>query len=193
VIAALILAAGNSKRMGSPKMSLPWGDTTVLGQVLEVFKAAAVGYVLVVTGGAREGVEKIASAAGAQTVFNPDFAKKEMLSSLQAGLQALPADANAALIALGDQPQIQLDTVTAIATAYSQTRAALIVPSYHMRRGHPWLIARELWGQILSMQPPQTPRDFLNERAAEIQYVELDTASVLQDLDTPEDYMQSHN
>ena len=172
-------------------MALPWGDKTVLGQVLDVLRAAEVEYVLVVTGGAREGVEEIASATGARTVFNPEFAKKEMLSSLQAGLQALPAHAEAALISLGDQPQIELKTVTAITAAYSQTHAALIVPSYRMRRGHPWLIARELWGQILSMQSPQTPRDFLNERAAQIQYVELDNASILQDLDTPEDYMNS--
>jgi CTP:molybdopterin cytidylyltransferase MocA len=60
-----------------------------------------------------------------------------------------------------------------------------------MRRGHPWLAARPLWSEILQMQSPQTPRDFLNRHAAQIEYVIVESRSVIEDLDTPEDYLKS--
>ncbi len=128
MIAAVILAAGQSKRMGQPKMMLPWHGTTVLGRVIEVFKAAGIEEVVVVTGGNREGAEQIAQAAEARTVFNEDYASQEMLSSLQTGLRAMTADAEAALIALGDQPQIREDTIRAIVERYEQSARAACCP-----------------------------------------------------------------
>ncbi len=191
MIGALILAAGESKRMGHPKMPLPWGQSTVLGRVIQVFKAAGIGSVLVVTGGDREAVEEIAAECQARTVFNPDFERQEMLSSLQIGLRAMDEEAQAAFIALGDQPQIQEATVRTIAAEHARTKSPLVVPSYQMRRGHPWLVERSLWPSILELSAPATPRDFLREHSSEIHYVEVDTPSILQDLDTPEDYLKS--
>jgi molybdenum cofactor cytidylyltransferase len=191
MISALILAAGESKRMGTPKMLLPWGETTVLGQVIRVFNAAAINDVIVVTGGAREAVEQIAEASGARTVFNQDYASQEMLNSLQAGLHAMDPNAEAALIALGDQPQIQENTVSVIVEKYVQTGASLVVPSHRMHRGHPWLIARNLWDALFRMRSPETPRDFLHQHAQQILHIELDTPTILQDLDTLEDYLKS--
>ena len=75
MITALILAAGQSKRMGQPKMSLPWGETTVLGHVIATFKTAEVDEVLVVTGSDRELIEALVSDP-VRTAFNPDFAKE---------------------------------------------------------------------------------------------------------------------
>lgn len=88
MITALILAAGQSKRMGQPKMLLPWSEKTVLEQVVHTFKSAGVEDILVITGGDKERVETLVSNS-ARTVFNPDFAKGEMLSSIQAGLAGL--------------------------------------------------------------------------------------------------------
>ena len=188
MISALILAAGQSKRMGRPKMPLPWGANTVLGQVIEVFRVSLIDDILVVTGGDSEPVKQIAEAWRARTVFNPNYASEEMLSSLQVGLRGMHAKTDAVLIALGDQPQIQQSTVLAISHKYDENREALIVPSYQMHRGHPWLIARELWDEILSMRSPETPRDFLNRHAQDITYINVDTPTVLGDIDTPEDY-----
>jgi molybdenum cofactor cytidylyltransferase len=98
----------------------------------------------------------------------------------------------AALVSLGDQPQLQEASVLAIYEAYRANRSGLIVPSFQRRRGHPWLVARSYWDEILSLQPPETTRDFLNRHAGDIQYVELDTPTILADLDTPEDYQASH-
>ena len=198
MISALILAAGQAKRMGQPKMLLPWGDTTVLGQVIETVQRAGVNDILVVTGGAREQVEEIVAGYGGRVVHNENFKDGEMLSSLQIGLRVLrgfavsdSSSAEAALIILGDQPQVEERSVRAVASRFVETRARLVVPSYRMRRGHPWLIARPLWEEILQMNPHQTPRDFLNRHASEIEYVNVDTPSILSDLDTLEDYLKS--
>jgi molybdenum cofactor cytidylyltransferase len=190
VIAALILAAGQSKRMGQPKMSLPWGETTVLENVIATFKAANIDDILIVTGGDRDKVEALVRDS-ARTVFNPNYATGEMLSSVQAGLAELKPEAKAALIGLGDQPQVRERSVRSVVEAYRRSGASLVVPSFQMRRGHPWLVARSHWDEILGMRSPASLRDFLNRNANEIHYVELQTGSILQDLDTPEDYLKS--
>ena len=81
MISALVLAAGESTRMGQPKMALPWGTGTVLGQVITTLKAAHIDDILVVTGGSRGAVDKIAGDLGARTVFNPEYARGELVSS----------------------------------------------------------------------------------------------------------------
>ena len=188
MISAIVLAAGESKRMGQPKMLLPWGETTVLGQVISVLHAAGVEDIVTVTGGFREQVETVAMQFGSRVAYNEKFASNEMLSSIQCGLRSLQAEAS--LICLGDQPQVQEGSVRRVRETFERSRSSLVVPSYRMRRGHPWLVARPLWEEILQMKSPQSPRDFLNAHANEIEYVEVDNPSILQDLDTPEDYLK---
>ena len=193
MISAIILAAGESKRMGQPKMVLKWGKTTVLEHVISVFANAGVEDIVVVTGAARDEVEKIVAVAQtscpARSVFNEGFVEGEMLSSIQCGLRDLAEkDSSAALIALGDQPQVREGSVWRVCEMFKETGNPLVVPSYHMRRGHPWLVDESLWGEMLAMRAPQTPRDFLNARADQIKYVEVDDEGILADLDTPEQY-----
>jgi len=123
-------------------------------------------------------------------VFNPDYANGEMLLSLKIGLASIPDDIEAALIALGDQPQIEESVVQQVIAGYKQTKSSLVVPSYQMRRGHPWLLARPLWEAVLGLQPPSTLRDFLRNHAAEMKYIEVENPSIIQDLDTPNDYLR---
>ena len=192
-IAALILAAGLSRRMGKPKMLLPWGATTVLGQVISTFMQSGVSEIIVVTGGAHEAVqleaERVAKAFRLSCVHNPQFETGEMLSSLQCGLASLGKQVDSVLVGLGDQPQLSLGAVSKVVSAYETSPADLIVPSHDMRRGHPWLVQRNLWEQILALEPPLTLRDFLNAHAGDILYVEADQ-SILKDLDTPEEYQR---
>jgi len=162
----------------------------VLGKVIETLKAAGMEDLLVVTGGAREQVETIVGGS-AQVVFNVEYSNSEMLDSIQCGLGAIKPEAQAALICLGDQPQVRVGSVQVILQEYESTGASLIVPSYQMKRGHPWLVARELWNEILEMRSPESPREFLNRYAKEIKYINVDTPSILTDLDTPEDYLKS--
>jgi molybdenum cofactor cytidylyltransferase len=189
MITAIILAAGESKRMGEPKLLLPWGKSTVLQTVIATMQAAGVNDILVVTGGARSQVEALIGKT-VQTIFNEEYAKGEMLSSIQVGLKEKMREARAALICLGDQPQVQERSVRRIRDAFLKSNSTIVVPSHQMRRGHPWLVARALWDELLEMKSPQTPRDFLKAHAKEIQYVEVETPTIVEDLDTPDDYLK---
>jgi molybdenum cofactor cytidylyltransferase len=190
MITAVILAAGESKRMGQPKMLLPWGNGTVLTHVVSVFQKAGLEDILVVTGGAREQVESLVSGFNVRTVHNQDYSNGEMLSSIQCGIRTLTNQTQGMLIGLGDQPQVQEGSVRMVCDAFRESKSNLVLPSYQMRRGHPWLVARPLWDGILEMRPPQSPRTFLNVYSSEIEYVEIDNSSILEDLDTPEDYLK---
>jgi molybdenum cofactor cytidylyltransferase len=174
--------------MGRPKMTLSWGNTTVIGRVLQALESGGVDNVLIVTGAARVEVEKAVSGFGVRTVFNPFYAEAEMIKTLQVGISALNDEYEAALVVLGDQPQLRPKVVRGILDTYQESQAALIVPSFEMQRGHPWLLGRTYWPEILSLPSSETLRDFLNRHAAEIHYLIVNSKSVLQDLDTPEDY-----
>jgi molybdenum cofactor cytidylyltransferase len=189
MITAIILAAGESKRMGEPKMLMPWGKSTVLQTVISTFQAAGVKDILVVTGGAHQHVEELIGKT-VETVFNENYQDGEMLSSIQLGLSVKMREASAALICLGDQPQVEERSVRRICNAFLASKSQIVVPSYQMQRGHPWLIARSLWDELIAMKPPKTSRDFLKKHARAINYVEVDTASVIADLDTPQDYLK---
>jgi molybdenum cofactor cytidylyltransferase len=189
MITAIVLAAGDSKRMGNPKMLLPWGKSTVLQTVISTLQAANVKDILVVTGGARQQVESLIGKT-VETIFNENFQDGEMLSSIQLGLSAKMREASAALICLGDQPQVEERSIRSVCNAFLSNKSRIVVPSYQMRRGHPWLVERSLWDELLAMKPPKTPRDFLKKNARKIHYINVDTSSVIADLDTPEDYMK---
>jgi molybdenum cofactor cytidylyltransferase len=190
MIAAVVLAAGSSRRMGSPKMILPWGTTTVIGRVVTVLAQAGLVEIVVVTGGARRNVEDALAGLPARTVFNPRFEEDQMAFSLQAGLAALPTEATAALVALGDQPQIDMKVVDRLLAAYQQHAAPLVFPSYRRQRGHPWIVARQLWYGIMALEPPATLRDFVRAHEKHILYVNVDSDTIFRDLDTPGDYQR---
>jgi len=173
-------------------MLLPWGKLTVIEQVIITFLRAGIEEILVVTGGARKLVEEVIEPYPVRKVYNSNYETGEMLSSLQLGLRALSNRAEATLIGLGDQPQVQERTVRLVCEAYRESQSKLVVPSFQMRRGHPWLVTRSLWDEILALNPPESPRDFLNRHAADIHYVEAETSSIIADLDTPEDYQKAH-
>jgi molybdenum cofactor cytidylyltransferase len=192
-VAAVILAAGLSKRMGTPKMLLPWRETTVLGQVINTFAQTSVSEIVIVTGGAREAVEaeiaNLAKKFPVRCIHNPAYETSGMLESLQCGLAGLSPEAESTLIGLGDQPQLSLSAARKVVSAFESSGARLIVPSYNLRRGHPWLVEHSLWVELLNLKAPKTLRDFLNLHPGEIQYVEADQ-TILKDLDTPEDYQR---
>lgn len=190
MISVIILAAGMSRRMGQPKMLLPWGKVTVIEQVISVFMNAGLDDILVVTGGYKELTEEVVAKYPVRIIHNEAYANGEMLSSLQCGLRALKPQVEATLIALGDQPQVQERSVRRVCDVFHETKSNIIVPSYQMRRGHPWLVARPVRDELLAMESPHSPRDFLNAHKDEIYYVNIDNASILADLDTPEDYQK---
>ena len=188
MITAIVLAAGLSTRMGAQKMTLAWGRSTVIGTVIQTLTDAGIVDICVITGELHPELGTLLKEYKVNLVNNKDYKNGEMLTSIQVGLRELKKDTDAVLIILGDQPQIESKVVKIIIERYQSTRHSLIVPSYKMHRGHPWLVGKEYWGEIQALTSPCTMRDFLNMHAEKIDYVTVDSASILQDLDTQQDY-----
>jgi molybdenum cofactor cytidylyltransferase len=191
VITAIVPAAGLSTRMGGyvPKPLLPWGAGTVVEQVVATLLDAGIVDVLVVTGHRREALEAVLAPYPVRCVFNPAYASGEMLSSIQTGLRAVPADHTGALIALADQPQLRVAVVEQVLRiAGDDACQSVIIPSYQHRRGHPILLPRWTWQEVLELPHGETLRTVINRHAAAIHYLAVDTPTVLADVDTPEQY-----
>lgn len=193
MVAAIVLAAGLSTRMGGdvPKQLLPWGRHTVVQQVLDTLLQAGIpaSRIFLVVGHARQAVEMATAGYGVQPVFNPNYGTGEMLTSLQTGLQALPPACTGALVALADQPQMQGAVVADVLDAFeSGGWRQIVVPSYTMRRGHPVILPRWLWPEVLNLPAGATLRTVLERHQHAIHYVLVDTPTVLADLDTPTQY-----
>ena len=190
MISAVVLAAGQSKRMGQQKMLLPWGNITVIEKVINTLLGSGIDDIHIVVGGSRNHVIKILREYQLDFIINKNFRNGEMLTSLKLGIKSLQNDTEAALIVLGDQPQIESSIIQTIINRFKSSQNPIIVPSYKMKRGHPLLISRQLWKALLMLSPPMTLRDFLNENNKIIDYLIVNNNSVIQDLDTPEDYLR---
>lgn len=189
LVSAVVLAAGLSTRMGGqPKPLLPFGDGTVVEHILTVLSACSLHELVLVTGHGHEAFERLLAHWNVCTVFNPQYASGEMLSSIQVGLGSLSTDSDATLIVLGDQPALSAPVVERVIAAYRQGRGSIIIPSFQMRRGHPILIGRNHWQNILRLEQGQTLRDYMRIVGSEICHVEANTPTILRDMDTPEDY-----
>jgi molybdenum cofactor cytidylyltransferase len=187
-ITAIVLAAGLSTRMGGyPKPLLPFCDQTVVEHILAVLAECPIQETVVVTGHCRQAVEQQLKWQG-RTVFNPSYASGEMLGSVQVGLRAASDESDAALIVLGDQPALEASVVCAVIAGYREGLGSVVIPSFQMRRGHPLLIGSQHWSRILELQETQTLRDYLRSVSSEIFHVPVDRASILRDMDTPDEY-----
>jgi molybdenum cofactor cytidylyltransferase len=182
--------------MGRPKQVLSWGPGTIIAEVVRGLRACGLAEVVVVTGAAREEVESALRASAGEApgeaarvrfVFNPDYATSEMARSLRAGLESLPENCLAALVSLGDQPQLEPDVVRAVVQRWRETQAPVVAPFFKGQRGHPLLFDRAAWPDLMALPPDANPRAFL-QAAAHVERVEVETDSILRDIDTPEDY-----
>jgi len=190
MIAAVILAAGRSIRMGRSKLELPWKNgQSIISHVVEVFLEGGASHVLVVTGGTREAIHASLIGMEVDFAYNPDYATGGMLSSLKVGLRALETRRiEGALVSPADLPMLLPTTVQRLIQVWEDESPSIVAPSYEERRGHPVLISRKEWKAIQKLRDDQTLRDFLRQREGEISYLVVDDPGVLYDLDTPEDY-----
>jgi molybdenum cofactor cytidylyltransferase len=174
--------------MGQPKMLLPWGEHNVIRQVTTTVLGNGVTTPIIVTGRSAEEVRLSLHDLPVRFAHNPAYETTEMLESLQAGMRCLPQEADAFLVVLGDNPQIEGQTIRQICREFFTRDLALIIPSHQYRRGHPWLIRKNLWPELLAMPATDTLRLFLNRHAQDIHYLNVDTPSILMDLDTLDEY-----
>jgi molybdenum cofactor cytidylyltransferase len=191
-VGAVILAAGMSTRMqGEMKVLLPWqGQRTILEHLIQRLYDAKVDDVVVVTGHRAPEVKAAAERMGARVTHNPRYASGEMLSSLQAGLSALGAGVSAAMVVLGDQPRLNPPILRQVMETYFGGSALIVAPSYQHRRGHPILIDRRLWPELLALPDGSAPRDVINRHADQTAYVVTTDDGVVNDVDTPQAYRE---
>jgi molybdenum cofactor cytidylyltransferase len=189
-VAAVVLAAGTSSRMETevPKQLLPWGDSTVIRQVVGTLAGCPLAAIRVVTGHLSDRVRGELVNTPAQVIHNPDYAAGEMLSSLQAGVRSLGDEISACLVVLADQPWLPREVVEALLEAYAAGPAGILAPAFQGRRGHPVLIDRRHWAELLGLGSGLAPRDLLSRHTADTRLVPVGTDVVLRDMDTLDDY-----
>ena len=176
---AIILAAGESRRMGQPKQLLPFAGKTMLQCVIDAFD---VDETLVVLGYRADEIAK--SIHGVKVVINPSFARG-MFSSVQAGLRALPAMTKLVLLALADQPRLQGATVKKLVATFER---GILVPSYNGRQGHPLLFGARYVPEILAMDETLTLKHFLANHPDELTRLVVEDEGVLTDIDDRASY-----
>jgi molybdenum cofactor cytidylyltransferase len=191
VIAAVILAAGASRRMGRAKLTLPWqGSRTIIDHVVDVYRGAGASPIVVVSAEGDPTLTQVLTSMAVKRVSVPSGG--EMLASVQAGLSALDEpEVEAALLAPGDHPLLGAETVRLLIDVWRAERATIIAPSIDGRRGHPILVGRPVWAAILSLPADLSLRSFLRDRGDQIRYVVVEDQGVLRDIDTPQDYDQA--
>lgn len=189
-ISAVVLAAGMSTRMGKPKILLPWGKSTIIEHIVLVLLNAKVDEIIVVAGNLADDVSALFKLTNVRIVKNENFSDGSMMTSLRVGLRNVSKDADGVLVVLGDNPQINTEIVFAITKRFEASPDAIIIPSFQNRRGHPWLLPRVLFLTVLDSAHFDTMRTLLNCHQEKIRYVEVNSQSILLDIDTPEDYLK---
>jgi molybdenum cofactor cytidylyltransferase len=187
MIWAMVLAAGESRRMGEAKLLLPFGGKTIIEIIIESVIRSKVDKILVVLGSDKEKIEEKIKSLPLEFAFNPDY-RSGMLSSIQAGFKALPEDAQAVLIILGDQPSVSSEVIDKIIAAYKKKGKGIVLPVYKKERGHPVLIDTKYRQQVANLSPKIGLRELVYNRPDDILEVKVETSSVLRDIDDAEDY-----
>jgi molybdenum cofactor cytidylyltransferase len=187
VIAAVILAAGASSRMGSPKALLLYRGETFIERLVRVFSKVCEP-VIVVLGYHAEAIRP--EVEGKATIAINPAPERGQLSSLQTALAALPADAEGFLFTPVDSPAVAPETVASLAAEFRRRdpTTMFVIPRYQGKRGHPVFATRAIAGEILALPPTAQTRDVVHGHVAQTVYVDVDDPGILTDVDDPAAY-----
>lgn len=192
MLTTILLAAGLSRRMGAAnKLLLPFGQSTLIGTTASNLLAAGLGEVLVVLGHEAEKVRAALADLPVQFVENPRFTEG-MTASIQAGVAAAHPDSEGYLICPGDMPFVSAVEFRRIGAFFAESFRAnpqtIVQPVFGGRRGNPVVFSQFYQQQIFENAHPDGCRPVLQRNMENVRFVEMSTASILRDLDTPEDW-----
>jgi molybdenum cofactor cytidylyltransferase len=187
MISAILLAAGESRRMGSFKQLLPLSGKSFVRCCVDNLLASKVSEVIVVTGHQESLIREELAGRPVKLAHNTDY-RRGMGSSVKRGLEAVSTNSDAVLVALVDQPQIAPDIIDKVIDAYEAERPLIAIPAYHGRNGHPIILDMRLRDEIAGMDPELGLRQVVHAHAAGVATVAIETEAVLIDFDYPEDY-----
>ncbi len=185
-VSAVLLAAGESRRMGRPKQLLPIRDRIAIEMAIENLLTSPVSEVIVVLGYRANEIAKRISWLPVRIVINTDYTRG-MSSSVKAGLRAVSDMAEGVLFALGDQPFVTSMVIDKLVSAFSQG-AFIVLPVYQGRSGHPVILDIKYRPDILEMDETLGLRQVIRKYSGDIQRVEVDSPAVLMDMDQMEEY-----
>lgn len=185
-IVGVVLGAGRSSRFGSPKQLLPFGGTTLLGQAVRNANTSGLGRVVVVLGRASEELRESVDFGRAEVVENTAYGAG-CASSLLAGLDAAGEGCEALALLLGDQPGVRPEFIDEAVSTWRRECPWGSVTSYRGELGHPFVFAREAFGELRGLHGDKAVWKLLESYPERVSRIEID-AALPPDVDTPEDY-----
>ena len=187
-LAGIVLAAGESRRMGKPKQLLSFGPCTILERVVDTLLMAGVGEVVVVLGHLADRVRAVLGDRPVRAVVNEAY-RQGMLSSVKCGVRAVGAEYDAVLVALGDQPQIEPAVVGEVIRAYRSGNAGIVIPRYGDKKGHPIIINLQKYRDAIANLPEDAGLNALMQTYADdVRLLDVATDDIIRDIDVPDDY-----
>lgn len=185
-LAAAILAAGESRRMGVPKALLPFRGRTFAERLLDVSRHPRVGILRIVLGAGAEEIRARLQASGGEFVVNAEWPKGQ-LSSIQAAIRSLPeGQTDGLLLCPVDHPLVSANLIARLVEEFDSSGKLVVLPTYQGRRGHPLIFRAELYGELLAASPEIGARQVVWAHAREIAEVPTEEEGVVLNLNDPD-------
>jgi molybdenum cofactor cytidylyltransferase len=192
MISAILLAAGESKRMGRPKLLLTWGDCTIIEKSVDTLLASKIDELIVVLGYQAQAALKRLRARRLKAIINRQY-RMGMSTSIQRGLGQVSSKSEAILIALADQPFIETDLINYLIDIYRGNPHRIVLPSYAGKRGHPVIFNRSRYQEEMNNLTGDIGcKPILDRHPEDILEVEVESEGVLADIDSWDEYRAAH-
>jgi molybdenum cofactor cytidylyltransferase len=183
MVSAILLAAGEAKRMGKPKQLMPLGKTTMVEQTIDNLSSSGVSEVIVVLGHKAEEIMKKIGARPFKIVVNPAY-RQGMGTSIAAGLQFVDSQAQAVMLALADQPFVDSQTLNKLIEEFESHDKGIAIPTYKGKRGHPLIFSLKYKTQLSELKGDIGGREIIKQHPEDVLEVAVDCEGIVIDIDT---------
>jgi molybdenum cofactor cytidylyltransferase len=187
MLSAIVLAAGQSKRMGQPKQLMPAGKSTLLEQAIDNLLNSSVDETIVVVGCKAEEITQAIASRPVKIMFNHNYSQG-MSTSIIAGLVLVDPASRAVMLALGDQPLVESGTINQLIDAFNNHDKGIAVPTYRGKRGHPIIFDIKYKDELFELKGDIGGREIIKNHPEDVLEVAVDSESVITDIDTKDDY-----